>query len=146
MSSITKSREGNVAALLDAKDAGAVADAIRTICAAELRENVPLEGRFYKGPCVYILYAGKEPIYVGQTRNFWRRMPGHAEKEADGFRLIECGGPSLNEIEGLLIRTLKPKHNRNQGPQSRCWDVLKDAGHFGGRSIRDFMSRTVFSR
>lgn len=69
------------------------------------------------------------PLYVGQSVNVFARLSAHGDKEFHGVRILPCDREHLNDIEGLLIRLLRPPLNGhakgwNGAPQSRLWTEL----------------------
>lgn len=80
-------------------------------------------------PCVYVVYFGSEPVYVGQTRNFGGRMAEHKFKYGyDGSiktpwgsapkgtsitvkisRSFKYGDWAMREIR--LIKRIQPRYN-----------------------------------
>ena len=74
-------------------------------------------------PCVYFLTRAGDVVYVGQTTNLRARMKAHRrEKDFENVFYLPAPECELDEIEGSLIRTLKPELNRCDGP------TVKDPG------------------
>ena len=66
-------------------------------------------------PCVYFLMEGNNCVYVGQTINLPCRLQTHltdTEKKFDGIYYLEVSGDQLNVKEREIIRSLKPKLNK----------------------------------
>lgn len=69
---------------------------------------------------VYILYFRGTPVYVGQSIHVYDRLALHAcNKQFDEVRIIPCmDRSSLNDLEGLMMVTLKPVLNLAIPPEN----------------------------
>lgn len=45
----------------------------------------PYRGHILKKAGVYVLYEAAEPLYVGRTRDLWRRLGEHSLPSSDGY-------------------------------------------------------------
>lgn len=93
--------------------------------------EVPAALRGIKGLCrvteyppgVYFLVEDDEVVYVGQSTNPAARIPDHAQhKKFTRVYMVPVPPSALDEVEGALIRTLKPKYNfwgRGRGAQRK---------------------------
>jgi hypothetical protein len=77
---------------------------------------------------VYILYAGQECLYVGQSGHLRARLDQHRRDKT--FDRVECYlVEDLNDrlrLEGVLILSLRPLLNKgvNLGVRpNRCWEL-----------------------
>lgn len=81
---------------------------------------------------VYLLRDSEGSVmYVGQSVNVLGRIGAHAGDIAKTFAsitVLECERDQLDDLEGLLIRTLSPPLNGGPGPQSA---LLKGIQHWG---------------
>lgn len=62
-------------------------------------------------PCIYFLILSGRIVYIGKTKNVQTRIPEHATKEYDTFRMIPCDLDRLSYCEMRLIKYFKPEYN-----------------------------------
>jgi hypothetical protein len=81
--------------------------------------------------CVYFLIKESRVVYVGQSINLAARIGTH-QQEKDFDRVVYMWVPEseLDEVEGALIRALKPKLNGKTGTPS-CGDINEVLGRYG---------------
>jgi hypothetical protein len=83
------------------------------------------------GSVVYFLYAGKELLYIGQSRNFGRRvrlhrqrfcdeavLVGNPEMENIWFKGFSVPAEMLDEVELFYIQKYWPPYNVNGMPEA----------------------------
>ena len=82
---------------------------------------------------VYFLVDGKEVVYIGQSVSPTERVGTHRREQTKTFThvlLLPIPQSDLNNVEGALIRSLKPKYNsvKNGAPRGTVSDedVLKE--------------------
>lgn len=89
-------------------------------------KGTPSDGQF----CVYTLYNGDKPVYVGQTKNLQKRLHDHAmsDKEFSSFEFVVCDKDKMNITEADLIVKLNPPMNTNLPRTDKYFSVsqLKD--------------------
>jgi excinuclease UvrABC nuclease subunit len=81
---------------------------------------------------VYLLYAGAEVVYVGQSGSMLRRVGEHISdrmKAFDSVAFVPCLATNRLWLERLYISHFKPKHN-NLSPheQRRLSNFSKRSG------------------
>ena len=59
---------------------------------------------------VYFLIRDSELVYIGQSKNVYRRVASHSIKH-DKFWYVECKAQDLDEIESAYIHIYKPPLN-----------------------------------
>lgn len=65
---------------------------------------------------VYFLYDDDELVYIGESDNLFRRIGQHIAEKIKKFNRFEIyPTESRKELEGFLIRMLKPKYNISDG-------------------------------
>ena len=72
--------------------------------------------KFPKGNCVYLLYKGREVVYVGSSANSKSRIQTHfhSDKDFDGFDVIPVPhDSSMYEAESILMVKYNPKYNND---------------------------------
>lgn len=62
---------------------------------------------------VYFLIADGEVVYVGQSKDVFKRVSTHrsGDKQFDSFSYIACGKDDVDRLEALYIAMLMPRHN-----------------------------------
>lgn len=62
--------------------------------------------------CVYLLKKNGNVVYVGKTKNGFKRIMSHyKKKDFDTVEIREVENDRLNEVEANLILDFKPKYN-----------------------------------
>lgn len=83
----------------------------------ELTEGKKIQGKYFSTPCIYILYWKKQMVYVGQTKNLYRRLYEHYENKEKRFTHFEVYKHIKDEterttLEAALIKKHKPRFNK----------------------------------
>lgn len=68
---------------------------------------------------IYFLIKNKKVIYIGQTKNWARRLYEHKKKGFDSTRFMVCDKSKLRDYEVRWIRKFKPELNTNIGGPSK---------------------------
>lgn len=62
---------------------------------------------------IYFLFDGDEIVYVGQSKNVWKRLAQHSkDKLFNGYTVLSCDPASLDDIEKHYIKEFSPKYNQ----------------------------------
>jgi hypothetical protein len=67
---------------------------------------------------VYFLILGGEVVYIGQSKNVYRRIGRHCDDEKvefDSFNVLPCHESRLDELESAYISALMPLFNMSLG-------------------------------
>jgi len=79
-------------------------------------EDDKLQAKYFSTPCIYFLYWKKDIVYIGQTKNLYRRLYEHYEskKRFTHFVVYKHVKEDLERItlEAALIKKHRPRLNK----------------------------------